>query len=105
METLLILLQTIFVAGFTHQIVFWLLFFVVVKVRIADKALVVDDAPWFSFLWTKWPHEEMRAYRRSLSDEEKKRWVNRYLCNANFLGLLLMGLFMLGVLSMAIVRD
>lgn len=88
-----------------HCIVFWLLFFFVVKVRIADKALVVDESPRFSFLWTKWPHEEMRAYRRSLRDEEKKRWINRYLCNANFLGLLVMVPFLLGVLFMVIAGD
>jgi hypothetical protein len=105
LDTLILLLQALFFAGFTHHIVFWLLFFFVVKVRIADKALVVDEAPRFSFLWTKWPHEEMRAYRRSLSDEEKKRWINRYLCNANFLGLLLMVPFLLGVLFMIIAGD
>lgn len=105
METLAILLQTLFVAGFMHQVIFWLLFFFVVKVRIADKALVVDESPRFSFLWTKWPHEEMRAYRRSLSSEERRRWINRYLCNANFLGLLLLGPFLLGVLLMVIVGD
>ena len=105
METLAILLQTLFVAGFMHQVIFWLLFFFVVKVRIADKALVVDEAPRFTFLWRRWPHEEMRAYRRSLSSEERKRWINRFLCNANFIGLLLTGPFLLILLSMVIVRH
>ena len=105
MDTLISLVQALFIAGFIHHIVFWLLFFFVVKVRIADKALVVDESPRFSFLWTKWPHEEMRAYRRSLSSEERVRWINRYLCNANFLGLALMGPFLLGVLVLVIVGD
>ncbi|MBL8257249.1 hypothetical protein J2X02_003598 [Pseudoxanthomonas japonensis] len=105
MDTLAILLKTLFIAWFMHQVVFWLLFFFVVKVRIADKALVVDEVPRFSFLLRRWPHEEMRAYRRSLSDEEKRRWINRYLCNASFLVWLLMGSFLLGVLFMVVVGD
>ena len=105
MPTLTILLSALFVAGFVHHVVFWLLFFFVVKVRIADRALVVDEAPRFSFLGMQWPHEEMRAYRRSLSGEEKMRWINRYLCNANFLAPLLIGPFLLGVLFMVVVGD
>ncbi len=98
-------LKALFIAGFIHHVVFWLLFFFVVKVRIADKALVVDEVPTFSFLSRRWPHEEMRACRRSLSGEEKRRWINRYLCNANFLVWLLMGPFLLGVLFMVMVGD
>ena len=93
MQSLHLLLKLLFGVGFMMQVVFWLLFFFVVKVRIVDKALVVDEAPRFSFLVRRWPHEEMRAYRRSLSIEERKRWLNRFLCNANFMGLVVMGLF------------
>lgn len=95
MQSLGILLVLLFGTGFIVQIVFWLLFFFVVKVRIADKGLVVDEGPKFSFLWRRWPHEEMRAYRRDLSSKKRRRWINLFLCNVNFLGLLIMGPFVL----------
>ena len=67
---------------FVTAISFWLLFFLVVKVRIADRGLVVDEAPRFSFLWEKWPYEEMKTYRLDLSQDERRRPVNRFLLNA-----------------------
>lgn len=67
---------------FIIGIAFWLLFFLLVQVRIADKALPVEETPGLGFLWKKWPHEEMKAYRQDLSEEERLRPVNRFLLNA-----------------------
>ena len=66
---------------FVTAISFWLLFFLVVKVRIADRGLVVDEAPRFSFLWEKWPYEEMKTYRLDLSQDERRRPVKYGLNN------------------------
>lgn len=93
MPSLSLLLTLIFGICVLAQIAFWLLFWLVVKVRIADRALTVDDAPGFSFLVSRWPHEEMRAYQRSLGDEERKRWINRFLCHANAIVSWSMGAF------------
>ena len=105
MQLLHLLLTMLVGLGFLIQAVFWLLFFFVVKVRIADRALVVDEASRFSFLVRRWPHEEMRAYRRSLSSEERQQWLNRFLCNANFIGLVWMGLLFATLIAASIVAG
>lgn len=87
------LLMLLFGTCVLVQIAFWILFWCVVNVRIADRALTVDEAPKFSFLARRWPHEEMRAYQRSLSDEERKHWINRFLCHAHAIVSWSMGLF------------
>lgn len=63
-------------------IAYWLLFFLVVKVRIADKGLEVEAEPGFKFLWERWPYAEMRAYRRDLGPDEARRPLNGFLLNA-----------------------
>ena len=105
MQLLHLLLTMLVGLGFLIQAVFWLLFFFVVKVRIVDRALVVDEASRFSFLVRRWPHEEMRAYRRSLSSEERQQWLNRFLCNAHFIGLVWMGLLFATLIAASIVAG
>jgi hypothetical protein len=89
---------------FVSQIVFWLLFFFVVQVRIADKGLVVGKAPRFEFFGMPWPSEEMRTYRRDLTDEERKYLLNRFLCNAGKIGCFLLGMFALALMYTMIAR-
>ena len=70
-------------------LIFWLLFFFVVKVRIADKNLVVHETSRFGFLFTQWPHDEMRAYLASLDPDENRRLINRFLRHAKIVFLAL----------------
>ncbi|GAB1406148.1 hypothetical protein MASR1M8_00670 [Thermomonas brevis] len=91
-----------FFSATTVAVVFWLLFFVVVKVRIADRDLTIVETSDFGFLLTRWPHDEMRAYLASLAAEEKRRLVNRFLRRANAIFNTFMAIFIILVIAMMV---
>lgn len=47
----------VFCLAMAVSMAFWLLFFFVVKVRIADKGLKVVEISNFGFLIAQWPHD------------------------------------------------
>lgn len=59
-------------------LLFWLLYFFVVQVRLADANAKVEDTGW-AFLWVRWPVQELAAYRALLREDERRRWYNRAL--------------------------
>ena len=69
---------------------FWALFFLVVLPRIHDKELRVAKASNFGFLWTKWPREELDAYKADLEPAECIRWYNWYLLRAGVITAILL---------------
>ncbi len=79
------LLELAFALAAVAALTFWALFFFVVKIRIADRGLKVEEGSRFGFLVTKWPHEEMDAYLSSLTADERARPINRFLRNAHLI--------------------
>ena len=77
------LLTALLVSFVTIVIAFWLLYFFVVKVRIADRRLPVQEDSRLGFLLTRWPHEEMRAYLADLDPSERRGPINWFLARAN----------------------
>ncbi len=69
---------------------FWALFFTVVLPRLHEKGIEVEKSSRFGFLISWWPSEELAAYRRDLSEDEKARWTHRYLAVADTVLLVLM---------------
>lgn len=63
---------------------FWLLFWLVVNVRLADNGIQVEEVEdrW-DFLIYPWPYAELRAYEKLLTAAERNRWFNWYLLNAS----------------------
>ena len=85
---------------------FWLLFFFVVQVRIADRKLSVQETSRFGFLVTRWPHEEMQAYLASLEPDEDRRPINIFLRHANLLVRTLMGVYLFLLIALMVTgRD
>jgi len=74
--------QIVFGLAAVVMLAFWLLFFLVVKVRIADRGLEVRETSRFGFLLASWPHDEMRTYLADLEPEESRRPVNNFLRHA-----------------------
>lgn len=92
----------VFCLAMAVSIAFWLLFFFVVKVRIADKGLKVVETSNFGFLIARWPHDEMRAYLTSLDKDERRRPMNKFLRSANAIFGALMTTFILLVITMMV---
>lgn len=66
---------------FASVALFWLLYFFIVQVRLADANTTVKDTGW-SFLSVRWPVEALAAYRALLHEGERRRWHNRALLHA-----------------------
>ena len=81
---------------------FWALFFLVVLPRIYDKELRVAKALTFGFLWTKWPREELDAYKADLKPEECSKWYNWYLLRAGVITKLLLAATLLALAATAL---
>ena len=92
----------VFFLAMAVAIVFWLLFFFVVKVRIADKGLKVVETSAFGFLITKFPYDEMRAYLASLDSDERRRPINKFLGSADVILNALMVVFLILVVAMMV---